>query len=100
MLHVFFSAIGDEPESILRTTISLVGDWTAWKVGEIQQILAPETSYECSNLPNEPSAIGAINGPVRQVRDPTVFEEDGKIFLFYTFCGEQGMAGAEIKFLK
>jgi hypothetical protein len=100
VLHVFFSAIGDAPESILYTTINLTGDWTAWKIGEIQQVLTPEASYECPDLPDEPSAIGAIDHPVRQVRDPAVFEEDGKIYLFYTFCGEQGVAGAEVKILK
>jgi len=100
VLHVFFSAIGDAPESILHTTINLAGDWTTWKVGEIQQILTPEASYECPDLPNEPSAVGEIHNPARQVRDPAVFEEDGKTYVFYTFCGEQGMAGAEIKILK
>jgi len=100
VLHVFFSAIGDAPESILHTTINLAGDWTTWRIGEIQQILTPEASYECPNLPNEPSAIGAIDRPVRQVRDPDVFEEGGRIYLFYTFCGEQGVAGAEVEILK
>ena len=100
VLHVFFSAIGDAPESILHTTINLAGDWTTWRIGKIQQILTPEASYECPNLPIEPSAVGAIDHPVRQVRDPFMFEEDGKVYLFYTFCGEQGVAGAEVKILK
>jgi hypothetical protein len=100
VLHVFFSAIGDAPESILYTTIDLTGDWTAWKIGDVRQVLTPEASYECTELPNEPSAVGEIDHPARQVRDPAVFEEDGKVFLFYTFCGEQGVAGAEVKILK
>ena len=96
-LDVFFSAIGDAPESILHTTIGLGGDWNRWKVGEIRRVLTPQASYECPNLPNEASAVGEIDHPARQMRDPTLFSEDGKISLFYTFCGEQGVAGAELK---
>jgi hypothetical protein len=33
---------------------------------------------------------------VRQVRDPFVFEEGGKLFLFYSICGESGIAAAEV----
>ncbi len=97
VLNVFFSAIAEAPESILHTTIDLSADWSAWKAGEIRPVLTPETSYECPDLPNEPSAVGEIDHPARQMRDPAVFVEDGKIFLFYTFCGEQGVAGAEIR---
>ena len=28
--------------------------------------------------------------------DPFVFEEDGRAYLFYSICGEQGIAAAEI----
>jgi hypothetical protein len=96
VLHVFFSAIGDAPERILHTTIPLSGDWREWKISEIGDVLTPQTSYECPDLPNEPSAIGEIDHAARQMRDPAVFREDGKTYLFYTFCGEQGIAGAEV----
>ena len=43
-----------------------------------------------------PSAVGEIEGPAQQLRDPAIFEENGKTFLFYTVCGEQGLAAAEI----
>jgi len=99
-LHIFFSAIGEAPESILYTTMDLSADWSAWKVGPITTVLTPESSYECLNLPNEPSAVGEIDHPARQLRDPAIFEENGKISLFYTFCGEQGIAGAEVKISK
>jgi len=100
LLHVFFTTIGDAPESVLHTTIDLKGDWTAWKIGGVQQVLAPEASYECLNLPNEPSVVGEIDHPARQLRDPAIFEEDGRISLFYTFCGEQGIAGADVTISK
>jgi hypothetical protein len=95
-LHVFFSAIGDAPERIMHTSMSLEGDWGSWRVGPARDVLQPETAYECPTLPNEPSAAGDIEGPARQMRDPAVFEEAGRAWLFYTVCGEQGIAAAEL----
>lgn len=96
VLHVFFSAIGEAPESILHTTMPLTGDWQNWKAGSISQVLTPEAPYECTNLPNEKSLVGEIDHAARQMRDPALFAEGGKLYLFYTFCGEQGIAGAEV----
>jgi hypothetical protein len=96
VLHIFFTAIGDAPEKIMYTTINLSGDWRAWKVGAIADVLTPEADYECPTLPIEPSEVGEIDRRARQLRDPAVFRENGKTYLFYTFCGEQGVAGAEV----
>jgi hypothetical protein len=60
--------------------------------------MRPEAAYECATLPIEPSAVGDIAVPVRQIRDPAVFEEAGRTYLFYSTCGEQGIAGAELTF--
>jgi hypothetical protein len=50
-------------------------------------------------LPNLPSAAGEIEGPAQQLRDPAIFEEkDGRTYLFYSICGEQGLAAAELTF--
>jgi len=43
-----------------------------------------------------PSEAGDVEGRVRQIRDPFVFEEPGQAFLFYATCGEQGIAAAAI----
>ena len=37
-----------------------------------------------------------MKGPVQQLRDPGIFEENGRSYLFYSFCGEQGIAAAEL----
>ena len=95
-LHVFFTGIGDVPERVMMSTIDLGGDWTAWKATAPVDVLQPETGYECTNHPNRPSEAGDIAVPVRQIRDPFVFEEDGRLYLFYSICGEQGIAVAEI----
>jgi hypothetical protein len=95
-LHVFFTAIGDTPERVMVSTINLTGDWTAWRASAPAEVLQPETAYECTSLPDAPSESGDIAVPVRQIRDPFVFEEGGRAYLFYSICGEQGIAGAEI----
>ena len=58
--------------------------------------LEPETDYEGASLPLIPSRNGAVPGPVRQLRDPAIFQEDGKRYLLYAVAGEQGIAIGEI----
>jgi hypothetical protein len=96
LLHIIFSAIGDAPESILYTTMSMKGDWDSWRIGPVSKVLVPETKYECPDLPLEKSEVGEIDRPARQLRDPALFRDEGTLYLFYTFCGEQGIAGAEV----
>jgi hypothetical protein len=95
-LYVFFSAIGDAPEKIRLSTIDLNGDWQTWTASTSIEVLAPREPYECVKLPPTPSQPGESEGPERALRDPALFEEDGKVFLFYSVCGEQGIGGAEI----
>lgn len=95
-LHVFFTAIGDAPERVLVSTIDLTSDWTAWRASSPIEVLQPETPYECADIAVAPSEPGDVDGRVRQIRDPFVLEEQGRTFLFYSTCGEQGIAAAEI----
>ena len=97
-LYVFFTGIGDAPERIMMSTIDLAPDWTRWLASAPVELLRPEAPYECTTLPNAPSEAGDIKGPAQQLRDPGVFEENGRTFLFYSFCGEQGIAAAELSF--
>ena len=96
LLYIFFTAIGDAPERIMVSSMSLAGDWKDWKASEATELLRPSAPYECTSLPNQPSEAGDVKGPVQQLRDPGIFEEDGRTYLFYSFCGEQGIAAAEI----
>ncbi len=97
-IDVFFSAIGDAPERILYTTIPLKGDWTRWQATTYEEVLTPQAGCECSEMSVAPSERGEIYGPARQLRDPALFLEGGNVYLLYTVCGEQGVAGAEITF--
>lgn len=95
-LHVLFTAIGDAPERLLHSTIDMTRDWREWRVSTPTVVMQPETDYECAQLPLAPSAVGDIFEPARQIRDPHVLEDNGKTYVFYVLCGEQGVAGAEI----
>jgi len=99
-LFVFFTAIGDAPERVMASTIDLSGDWQGWRTTAAVEVLRPETPYECTNLPVSPSTGGDVKEAVHQLRDPAIFEEGGRAFLFYSFCGEQGIAAAELSFEK
>jgi hypothetical protein len=59
-------------------------------------VLAPELDYEGADQPLEPSRRGLIMGPVRQLRDPAYFEQDGRRYLLYAVAGEHGIAAAEL----
>jgi len=95
-LHVFFTAIGDAPERVLMSTIDLTSDWTTWRATLPVEVLQPQTRYECADMAIAPSEAGDVDGKVRQIRDPFVFGERGETFLFYSICGEQGIAAAII----
>ncbi len=95
-LYVLFTVIGDAPERMYMSTIDMTQTWEDWKVGAPVDVMQPETDYECVRQPIAPSQVGDVAGDVRQIRDPHVLEDEGKTYLFYAICGEQGVAGAEI----
>jgi hypothetical protein len=81
---------------VLASTIDLSQDWTTWRATPPIEVLQPEEAYECADLANAPSEPGDVDVRVRQLRDPFVFEDRNQAFLFYSVCGEQGIAGAEL----
>jgi hypothetical protein len=96
-LYVFFTAIGDAPEHVLVATVDLRKPWTEWNAVHPGDVLTSQRSYECADLPPTPSRAGDIDVPVHQLRDPGVFEEEGRSYFLYSTCGEQGLALAEIR---
>jgi hypothetical protein len=95
-LYVFFTGIGDAPERVMMSTVDISGDWQSWTASNPIELLRPQAPYECPTLPNQPSDAGDIKGPAQQLRDPALFQENGKTYLFYSICGEQGIAVAEV----
>lgn len=95
-LLVFYSRAGDSPERIVVATVALADDWKDWAASEPVDVIQPEKDYEGISYPNLPSDYGsAIN--VRQLRDPCIFQEDGRTFLFYSIAGEMGISLAELE---
>ncbi|MGQ9454899.1 MAG: hypothetical protein ACUVT8_04655 [Armatimonadota bacterium] len=97
VLTVFFSRGGDCPERILGCHIDITRCWNNWTVGEVFEVLAPETDYEGVSLPLEPSRFGPAPGPLRQLRDPGPFrDDDGELYLVYSCAGESVLAIARL----
>ena len=95
-LEVFWTRVGDAPERILCSTIDLRADWMTWRESEPVDVLRPERPWEGAAEPLVPSRRGAVDHPVNQLRDPCVFEEDGRLFLLYAVAGESGIGLAEL----
>jgi hypothetical protein len=95
-LELWFSRIGDCPERILYSSVSLGPDWRGWKAGPVSDVLAPELDWEGAGLAQAPSSIGAADDPENGLRDPFVFAEDGRRFLLYSGAGEQNIGLAEL----
>ena len=97
LLYVFWTRIGDAPESILLSTIDISGDWTTWRGSPEQVVLRPERDWEGARAAIEPSLTSSAYGMVNQLRDPAIYEEDGRIYLLYAVAGEHGIAIAEVE---
>ena len=95
-LDVFWSRVGDAPERILHSRIRLDRDWTQWREEGARVVLEPERDWEGACLSVEPSVRGEINRVVRQLRDPCVYEEDGRTYLLYCGGGESGIGISEV----
>jgi hypothetical protein len=95
-LLVFWTQVGDAPERVLLSRIDLSGDWWQWKDGAPREILRPERSWEGADAPLTPSVRSTAYGQVNQLRDPAIFEENGRVYLLYAVAGESGIAIAEV----
>jgi hypothetical protein len=97
VLDVYYTRIGDAPESILRSRIDLKVDWKQWTASDPQRILRPTQVWEGAELPVKPSKAGEIKGGENALRDPAIFVEDGRVYVLYCVAGESGIAIAELK---
>ena len=95
-LWVFWTQVGEAPERILLSRIDLTDDWHSWKESSPVEILRPERSWEGADAPLVPSLRSTAYGQVNQLRDPAIFEENGRVYLLYAIAGESGIAIAEL----
>ena len=95
-LLVFWTQVGEAPERVLLSRIDLAGDWLSWRDTAPIEVLRPERDWEGADAPLTPSVRSTAYGHVNQLRDPAIFEEDGRTYLLYAVAGESGIAIAEI----
>ena len=96
VLDVFWSRFGDEPEHLLHATVELTGDWRGWKAAAPGDLLFPERDWEGADLPVVASRAGGLYERAHQLRDPGIYEEDGRSYLLYSVAAEQGIGLAEL----
>lgn len=97
-LYVFWTRVGDAPESILLSTIDISGDWSAWRESPEAEVLRPEFEWEGAGAPIEPSVRSTAYGQVNQLRDPAIYVEGDQVYLLYAVAGESGIALARVEF--
>jgi hypothetical protein len=96
-LDVFWTQVGEAPERILLSHIDLRGDWRAWRETAAVEVMRPERDWEGADAPLTPSIRSTAYGHVNQLRDPAIYEEDGRTFLLYAVAGESGIGIAALR---
>ncbi|BFM15774.1 hypothetical protein R50073_19570 [Maricurvus nonylphenolicus] len=96
-LYVFWTQVGHAPERILLSKIDISKPWQQWTATQPQELLRPERSWEGADKPLEPSLRSVAYGEVNQLRDPYIFEDEGKLYLLYVVAGERGIAIAKLE---
>lgn len=95
-LTVYFSRIGDRPESIFRARIDLSRPPSEWRAGAPELVLRPETAWEGVKIPLKASRSGPARGRENALRDPAIYREEGRTLLLYSGAGESGIGIAEV----
>lgn len=95
-LKVVWTQVGDAPERIYLSTIEARGPWGSWKASPAVELLRPEREWEGAREPLTPSVRGSVRTPANQLRDPTFFEDQGRLFMIYAVAGERGLALSEV----
>jgi len=96
-LEVFFSRIGDAPERIFYSVVTLnTNEWSEWRCGEISELIRPTEPFEGAHLALSNSASGPSSEGENALRDPDVLSTTDGDYLFYSVAGEKGIALAKI----
>ena len=95
-LFLVFSRIGDAPERLLISRILTTGNWRDWCLSDPLELLRAEMPWEGAGEPVLPSRMGPADKRVNQLRDPFIFCEGGRLWLFYACAGESGLALAQL----
>ena len=91
-VYVAWTRAEDSPERLLLSRLDCSGDWRSWQLQDSIEIRRPTDVWEGADRPCVASRFGGVMEPVNQLRDPCFFQEDGCLYLLYSFAGEQGIA--------
>ncbi|MDF3127629.1 hypothetical protein P0Y35_00325 [Kiritimatiellaeota bacterium B1221] len=94
--YLFYTRKQDAPERILCAKIELTDEWENWNISAPVEVLRPERDWEGIHYPLQPSKPGPATQR-QELRDPAIYREGEKIYLIYSFGGEEGLALAELK---
>ena len=95
ILFLFYTTIGDTPESIKVLELDL----DTWEPKRVEVLIKPTEEWEGGNLPLTKSKPGSSTvyggGAVRELRDPCVYED----YLLYSLKGELGIGISKLEML-
>ena len=97
-LFIFWTQVGEIPESVKLSTINLSENWEDWLQIDQGVILKPEREYEGADEPLIPSIRSTAYGKVNQLRDPAILQDGENTWLFYAVAGESGIGLAKVNF--
>ena len=97
-LFVFWTQVGEIPESVKLSTINLSENWKDWRQIDHGVVLKPERDYEGADEPLIPSIRSTAYGKVNQLRDPAILQDGENTWLFYAVAGESGIGLAKVNF--
>jgi hypothetical protein len=97
LVNIYFTRIGDAPESILMASIDLSQPILKWIASKPELVLKPQTEWEGADLP----LLESYPGPAKEtgenaLRDPAIFCYENETYMLYAVKGESGIAIAKL----
>ena len=96
-LYLFYTLVGEAPESIYYCKIKLEDKVDNWSVISNHKLTKPMFKFEGAGSDLIPSNFGSSTArwgekTLNELRDPCIFIEDDEVYLLYSFNGEGGIA--------
>ena len=96
-VNVYFTRVGDKPESIFMASIDLSQPILKWIASKPELVLKPQAEWEGADLPLLESKPGpAKEAGENALRDPAIFCYENETYMLYAVKGESGIAIAKL----
>lgn len=98
-LHIFWSRVGDAPETILHSVVDMSPlNRNRWRATRGIEILRAEEDWEGADLPILPSLRGELAEAANELRDPFIYkDEEDQLYLLYVGRGEKAIGIARLR---